>query len=111
VIWKRKIIRYGKLFMMFKPGNIMRHKSSDSMWIIIDVKDLGEQEKKGIMYDYWGKTSQIDAHCLYTGPKADWWKAGENDIWFVDNDRNEETNYFSSQWEVVIEKTFEDIKN
>jgi hypothetical protein len=97
--------------MMFKPGNIMRHKSSDSMWIIIDVKDLGEQEKKGIMYDYWGRTSQIDAYCLYTGPKADWWKAGENDIWFVDNDRNEETNYFSSQWEVVIEKTFEDIKN
>lgn len=83
------------------------------MWIIIDTKELEHRiATRGSFHDCWGKTSQIDAHCLYTGPKADWWKTGQNDIWFIDKDRNKETNYFSSQWEVVVRKnTPEDIKN
>ena len=95
--------------MMFKPGNILRHKSSLSMWLIIDNKELEDREKpNSSFHDYWGQTSQIEAYCLYSGPKADWWKAGQNDTWFIDNDRNKETNYFSAQWEAI--DIIEDIK-
>ena len=55
------------------------------MWLIIDNKELEDREKPDSShYDYWGQTSQIEAYCLYSGPKADWWKAGQNDTWFVD---------------------------
>ena len=85
----------------FKPGQIVRHESSNSVWVIVDVSNP-QKPRKDLDGINWGTTITVVGNCLYTGhPDCDYWKPGSNDIWFIDVDRDGKTKYFSDQWKII----------
>ena len=91
----------------FKSGQIVKHTTTQSTWLIIEVKKpkmvrLGSTRKKELF-------QQIDAVCLQTGKPLSgrdetFWKAGELDTWHINVNKNKEDDYFDRMWEIVADR-------
>ena len=83
---------------MLIPGNVVRHKSTGSRWIIVDIQNNYannhlEKAKKD-------PTISVSGYCLFTGGKSVYWEVGQIDTWLVDTDREGEAHYFYKMWDV-----------
>ena len=86
----------------FKPGQVLKHRQSKSIWVIVDVSKPYKPNTKDFDGSDWGKTITVVGNCLYTGDtEKDYWFVGKNDTWFIDIDQDGKTKYFSDQWEIV----------
>ena len=91
----------------FKPGQIAKHITTQSTWLIVEVKKpkmtrLGSTREKELF-------QQIDAVCLQTGKPSNgrdqsFWKPGELDTWYVNVEKNREDNYFDTMWKIVKDR-------
>lgn len=86
----------------FSPGQVLKHRQSKSIWVIVDVSKPYKPKNKKHEGIQWGETITVVGNCLYTGgPEKDYWFVGKNDTWFIDIDQDGKTKYFSDQWEIV----------
>mgnify|MGYP003117280877 FL=1 len=86
----------------FKPGQIIKHKSTDSLWIVVEINAPKETT---FSHGYKSMTMQVDAVCLYTGKRNyrdSYWSVGQLDSWIVDIDKEGNANYFIEMWEIIM---------
>lgn len=83
---------------MLRPGNVVRHKSTGSRWIIVDIQNNYannhlEKAKRP-------PTISVSGYCLFTGGTEGYWKVGQIDTWLVDTDREGVVYNFYKMWDV-----------
>ena len=84
---------------MLRPGNVVRHKSTGSRWIIVDIQN--NYANNHLEKTKRPPTISVSGYCLFTGERSrDYWKVGQIDTWLVDTDRKGEVHYFYKMWDV-----------
>lgn len=85
------------VIMKFKPGNLLSHSPSGSIWIIVSCKPYEGEYKKN-----W--TRLVDAWCVYAGKQKEegnnYWKPGTIDTWLLSP---KDTHPMDKLWKIEYE--------
>jgi hypothetical protein len=99
-------IKYGRYCMkktkirkgMLRPGNVVKHKSTGSRWIIVDIQN--NYANNHLEKAKSSPTISVSGYCLFTGKVPAYWKVGQIDTWLVDTDREGVVYNFYKMWDV-----------
>ena len=91
--------------MKFEPGQIVIHKPTKSRWIIMKTKPYKSLDPQCELFTKPHNPTPkekyktiINAYCLYTGSKPDYWKPNQLDDWVMTYRDCEDHD---SIWEIV----------
>ena len=76
--------------MKFEPGQIVIHEPTKSRWIIMETKPYDSSDPQCELFKRPQQPTQaekykilINAYCLYSGNKPDYWQPNQLDDWVM----------------------------